>query len=369
MRAASLTVVVSCVLLVVHSTAVVYTGGSALSTDGSSLGAHMIHTLPKNVKQPLTAAAAEAAGWKTTNDTCVPSLGIAYAPKGGITRQSPLSAYFTPAGQLCGLKITVYGTGGHFGHSAFEGQAALGNMVSQGFYIPVSSAENTFEMSVSFRSPADVCATASLPAAIGDRVVINAHTALKYSLPMTAGQAASAGFQAGSCMSGMGQHFFRDLESGSTMSWITGNLMPITPMYYPAGDPSGKLNGIFLSSPACQYDNGPAWDNVPVECALTSNLMCENFCNEKCSTGLLSDSPWQKPHKTERYATFHIMFQNQAGWDSVKCPGASDNPFQSGGVAAVAAGRTCPRNTPSAQAQAHMAQGPRAPEQQSGSSV
>lgn len=323
-----------------------FTGGSFRSTD-DSLGSNILRTVGGNFPHPITVTDAEEQGWTSAGNDCHPRLGVEYVPAGGISQESPLSAYYTPAGQITGLKITVYGDGGDFGTSAFEGAGALGEMVNQGYYIPVTSSEEgaSWEMSITFRSVTDVCAELILPQDIGDRIVINQDT-IAVSVPMTLGQAEGEDYQAASCMKGMGQHYFKDLVGGSTMTWVTGNLLPVTPMYFPPNDPNGKINAFFFSLPTCQNKVGPAWDNVPLVCGLRSDMMCQNFCNAECSTDLFtSRSPFHSP-TTHRYATYHIRFSNLEEQEALECPGFKATPFQPGGIIGFSLGRTCPENTP-----------------------
>ena len=124
-----------------------FVGGAALSLD-DTLGNSLIHTLPINAQHPLTAEEAAAQNWTASSGRCTPSHGVHFVPPGGVSRQSPLSAYYTPGGQLCGLKIAVWGSAGAFGSAAFEGPAAPGNLTAQGFYTSTSDPEQ-FDMSVS----------------------------------------------------------------------------------------------------------------------------------------------------------------------------------------------------------------------------
>jgi len=336
----------------------VFTGGSHTSGD-DTLGSDLTHTYTgggdpyplfdgDSVAMLQGTSAAKAAGW-TGKGACVPGLGVEWFPVGGASsRENPLSAYLTPAGQLAGVKITIFGSSGAFG-DAFDGPAALGNMVSQGYYIPVSGAANTWEMSVSFRPAADVCSESKLAADIGDRVIINQHTIAK-SIPMTKAEAQQEGWQPGSCMTQMGQHHFYDLEKGPEMTFQTGNLLPVTPMY---GLPDGKINAIFFSSPACQDDTGKAenWDVFPGNCALPAWGMCANFCNKDCPASMVDATPWQTPQKTTNYATYHVFFNTAKGANDVKCP---DDPTNykgtsvTGWITKAVMGRTCPADTPEA---------------------
>ena len=207
-----------------------------------------------------------------------------------------------------------------------DGPAATRSMISEGYYIPIEGGEavegyeEMYEMSVSFRGAANVCLMWILGDAIGDRVVINQHT-IAVSIPMTQGEADADDFQPGSCLSGMGQHYFKDITSGSTMSFLTGNLLPIAPMYYPPNDPDGKLNEFLFSWPNCQVDDSPtgAWDQVPFVCALTSAMMCLNFCNEDCGISHFSPYAFKEPN-VSCYATYHIFLYKEGDGDSITCP-------------------------------------------------
>ena len=139
----------------------------------------------------------------------------------------------------------------------------------------------------------------------------------------------------------VGQHYFKDLATGSDMTFVTGNLLPITPMYYPPDDLDAKLNAFLFSWPGCQHGDGPAWDNVPAFCGLTNALMCQNFCNEDCSLSHFVPYTWHSP-TIERYGTYHIFFFEDDDWDSLSCPGA---PPHIGHGFRYVGGRTCPANT------------------------
>ena len=324
----------------------VSTGGAALSDD-NSLGDSMMRGFSGRAYQPITASEAESQGWTVKEGGCQPSLGVEYLPPGGLNRfTSGLSAFYTPAGQMAGLKIQIFDYGGI--------SLAEKSFVTQGYYIPVQESTmgewmpsnpfmdrqpiDMYEMAVSFRSPEDVCSEEVLNDHIGDRIVINQHT-IAESIPMTAGEADATGqFEPGSCMNQMGQHYFKDLVTeGTEQSFLTGNLMPITPMYYPPDDPAGKLNAFLFSWPGCQRKNVGGWDNPPVFCALPGYLMCQNFCNERCSTKPWDDWSFTEP-EVSRYATFHIWFQTDDNKDSVQCGG---NPT---GLARRL-GKICPSNT------------------------
>jgi len=318
----------------------VFTGGSHAGS-ATSLGDELQHTFKNPEHMPLTAQDALDDGWHADHDDCHPDLGVLLHPP-NYGRENPLAAYFTPAGQIAGLKLTIWGSSGSFKTDKFKGPAALGNMVKQGYYIPVKGEAHTWEISVSFRSPSEVCSTDESKMPIGNQVVINQHT-IKKSIPMTSAEAAKVGFGAGSCMKQMGQHWFYDLQSGgSKMTWNPGNLLPIVPMY---AEGSNRINAFFFTTPACQYDSGHNWDNVPVICSLNAGMMCNNFCQSDCPASpaavLTGKTPWKDP-ATYRWGTMHVFFNGHL--DSVTCKGGDGMLNRMG--------RTCPANTPVAKAKA-----------------
>ncbi len=56
-------------------------------------------------------------------------------------------------------------------------------------------------VTVTFRSPEDVCSSGSLALPLGDRLVLNANT-IAQEIPLTPQEAGAAGWVAGSCFSG-----------------------------------------------------------------------------------------------------------------------------------------------------------------------
>ena len=206
------------------------------------LGSHLASTL-MNIKQLLTdgrmsSINEELEDYVIKNTECDPKLGILWVAKGGESPKEPMGLYFNKAGQVAGLRIKIYGE-----------KAAQGRAVSQGYWIP--DGKNTWYMSISFRPAEEMCTTSVSKHAIGDRIVINQDTIAK-SIPMTLAQAQEVGFMPGSCMKSMGQHWFYDLQDAPGNSWISGNLLPVTPMYHPQ---TNNLNAFFWSSPLPQGPN------------------------------------------------------------------------------------------------------------------
>jgi WAS/WASL-interacting protein len=302
-----------------YNPSAVSTGGSA--TGGNSLGSVMKHTLENYATMPLTTSAAEAEGM-TKVGNCIPKLGVLYEPAGGTSKEAPLAAYYTPGGQLTGLRVTIWGSGSNE-LGIFQGPAASASLVDQGYWI--KSGEHEWQMSVSFRDPSLVCSSEHVSDEIGDRIILNQHTIAK-SIPMTRSEAMREKFAVGSCMKGMGQHWFYDVATAPSISFQSSTLLPVTPMYDVA---NGKINAFFFSTPSCQNGEGPRWDNAgPLGAGLPSAGMCANFCDEKCATStkqvgidkIFKTSSWSNP-KTTCWATMHIFF-NEHPDKSPTCPNA-----------------------------------------------
>eukprot|EP00657_Telonema_sp_P-1_P006874 TRINITY_DN26345_c0_g1_i1.p3 TRINITY_DN26345_c0_g1~~TRINITY_DN26345_c0_g1_i1.p3 ORF type:complete len:168 (+),score=53.83 TRINITY_DN26345_c0_g1_i1:205-708(+) len=154
-------------------------------------------------------------------------------------------------------------------------------------------------------------------------------------------------------MQSMGQHWMYDLEAAPSMSWVSGNMLPVVPMYHaPGADKEGQFNAFFFTAPLAQgpdnkgTDSAYTWDNVPsiMGGALPTFAMCDNFCNGQCSTSPIGHNPWEQSGTTH-WATFHVFF-NADPKDHPTCPGYSlwDNIIHAS-LASIMMGRTCPDNT------------------------
>eukprot|EP00658_Telonema_sp_P-2_P005691 TRINITY_DN1214_c0_g1_i1.p1 TRINITY_DN1214_c0_g1~~TRINITY_DN1214_c0_g1_i1.p1 ORF type:complete len:386 (+),score=101.56 TRINITY_DN1214_c0_g1_i1:151-1308(+) len=296
----------------------------------------------KQLNAPLSGVTPTATleNYQLSTNECYPGLGYLWSSTNtDISQTTPLGLWYTAGGQIAGLRIEVWGAG-----------AAAGRQVSDGYY--VSDGDDRWHMSVSFRASDVMCSGETDSEVVGDRLVINQDTIAK-SIPMTSDAAAAAGFMPGSCMKSMGQHWMYDLEDAPSNSWVSGNLLPVVPMYHAPGAPeAGKINAFFFASPVCQGPNNEgadtaySWDNVPslLGCGLSPSSMCENFCATDCSTSLLpgTTNPWASSGTTH-WATMHIFF-NADPKEQPTCPGFSylknlDNP------GAEVFHRTCPANT------------------------
>jgi len=211
---------------------------------------------------PITTAHAIANKWKPISDVCDPSLGIKYAINGELTTKNPIALYFTPAGQVAGAGVKVFG-------------ALKTELVDAGYFQKLDTKE--YFISVAFRSKKDVCSSSNSSLLLGDQAVINADT-LAQALPLTEEAAQRENWHKGACFAGMGHHYFYDLVSAPNMSWRSSNLLPITVMYNNHGD----LQSIFFTSTIRQQTIRPPstnwWEPVP----LPTVLMCKNWCDSDC---------------------------------------------------------------------------------------
>eukprot|EP01123_Difflugia_compressa_P011928 TRINITY_DN493_c0_g3_i1.p1 TRINITY_DN493_c0_g3~~TRINITY_DN493_c0_g3_i1.p1 ORF type:complete len:279 (-),score=41.02 TRINITY_DN493_c0_g3_i1:84-920(-) len=250
-----------------------------------SIGDRLVRTYTKYVTLPTTIGDAVNQGWQTAGD-CDTNLGVAYNyQSNGPQVDSPLTIYFTGAGQVAGVGIEVYGS-------------LPDNLISFGAWQEVVQGQQ-YHLSVSFRSSGAMCSTSPSTYPLGDRLVVNADT-LKFSLPTTSADADSANWFRGSCFAGMGHHYFYDIATAPSMSWQAKNLFPVVTMFN-----GTDINAIFFASPTVQQSLFDAhwWEPI----ALLDALMCKNWCDPSCT---FSD--------TSLWSTFHVYFRDH---NNVYCDG------------------------------------------------
>merc|ERR1719282_1278399 len=221
---------------------------------------------------PLTVKDAEAQGWKRMNNTCDPEKGFRYALKSNLPSTStPLTLYYTAAGQLAGVATELYGQG-----------AAPQHLVDLGYWIPVGTSGKQWTMSVSFRESAMMCSGNITNEVLGDRLIVN-QGELNHAIPTTVADADAQKWTVGSCVKTMGQHWEYDVSTAPQMSWEADHLLPVVPMYWPPTG-NGTINAFFFTAPTSQPGNNQIlhnpgdWD-MP---ALTPGFMCLNFCAPGC---------------------------------------------------------------------------------------
>lgn len=265
-------------LALLVATAAAAAGGSG------AVGTHLFRAYTVYDPMPLNLSAALSAGWSAKNATCQPGLGVVYYHDGAASEAHPLGVAFNPNnGELTGLQISVT-------------KAVPTALVKAGWWISDASVPAGFKatLSVGTRSVGDSCGSQAASGDNGDRLVVNPATG-GIKIPLTAMDAAGAGYFNGSCFAAMGWHAFRDLAAKpGQMTWNADTLTPIVPMYN-GGD--GRLNAIFFTVPFVQNGlfSSNGWDPIP----LLNALQCKNTCDPNCT--FANTWIWQ---------TMHIFFRD-----------------------------------------------------------
>eukprot|EP00053_Salpingoeca_punica_P005234 m.53244 g.53244 ORF g.53244 m.53244 type:complete len:286 (+) comp13142_c0_seq1:63-920(+) len=242
-----------------------------------SLGDMLLRNYKQYISLPISTIEAKGQGWRQTNSSCNPWLGIPYnIDPSGPLRNSPVTLYFTPAGQVTGIAVRIFGD-------------VKQNLVNLGYFTYVRDGE--YDISVTFRDTPNVCSSSTSALTLGDRLVINADT-LAEEIPLTTAEAERANWSKGACFFSMGYHYFKDLSSGPRMSWESANMLPIVPMYN-----NGTINAFFFASTDIQQQLTTAnyWDGI----ALPNFLMCKNWCDKACTFG-----------DTHFWSTMHIYMND-----------------------------------------------------------
>ena len=263
-------------------------------TSALSLGTLLERDFGVYDTMPITTTAATAAGWGPLNGLCEPGMGVAWTQNNGSypSQHKPLWLYFTPGGQASGV-ATLF-----LNHIEHEKK----NLISQGFIVQYPGmAAGSYYVSVGFRSTSDACSSSQQSKPLGDRLVVHP-AGIAHHLPLTASDAASRGWVAGSCFAGMGTHWFRDLSSPGSMTWDASQLLPVVTMYdEESANPTNQINAIFFASTVVQQELIPPHENQWEPIALPDFLMCKNFCNSSCTF-----------HGTSFYSTLHVYFNDRA---------------------------------------------------------
>ena len=270
---------------------------SAKATGPFSIGDRLARAYTVYRQQPITTEDATSSGFAPVNNSyCQPNLGIAYAKGGKPSEREPVMLYFTASGHISGVGTLVFGS-------------VESSLLKSGYFVQTGS--STFKISVAFRNASIMCIPDVPPVtgSIGDRLVVNP-SGIAHSIPVTRDTAIAGKFHRGSCFSGMGTHYFYDLESAPKMSWKSENLLPVVPMYNEAG----IINAIFFASSTRQQTLFPPsandWEPVP----LPNAAMCKNWCDSDCTFS-----------GTSIWSTMHFYFRD---YRKVTCPPTSKCSFK-----------------------------------------
>lgn len=310
------------------------------TTSDLGIGDRLSHKLTEYTPQPLTVADAIAASpaWAPlslpdadgtlTEAACTPDMGTPYTIGGVRDSATPLTLHFSAAGQITGVSLDVYDHGDPV-HTEW-----VQTMIYRGILTPGgASAPDT--LTVAFRDTsgdADLChADTIYEERVGTQlgVLFSAEAGstfpltsegyerrtLTTQLPLTASAAQEQGYHRGSCFSGMGWHYFKDLTtSDGSVVWedFHTNLIPIVPMYDPE---SGQLNAFFFAISPDQapgfFPRHPVYDPAP----LPQFAMCQNMCGGFC-TDLAPSGTWNTMHF---YLHDHNKESLSCADESLKC--------------------------------------------------
>jgi len=205
---------------------------------------------------PITMKDAESSGWLNYS-TCDDDRGIAFALNGAPDSDNPVSLYYTSAGQLAGVSLTVF--------DKTVPQALLD------YWEPTGNGNNT--LTVSFRNQTVMCTGLMETAPIGYQAVIN-QGGVNIEIPLNDTTAEEENWTNGSCIEYMGRHWAYDLQSAPKFTWQYTNLLPIEPMYM-----FGRLVAFLFS-----YGDFEAIEPIgDWEGPFIPSLFCENFCQSDCT--------------------------------------------------------------------------------------
>jgi len=254
-----------------------------VSIEARSIGDRLLRDYTSYISMPITTASAQSSGWMLSS-TCNPDRGIKATYKGSApTSSTPISLFFTAAGQLAGIGVNIYGN-------------PKSQLISAGFYEPVGSEE--YFIGVFFRNSSAMCSGTASDLPLGDSLIINAGK-IAWPIPITINDAMEKNWSNGSCFFSMGYHWFYDLKTAPVMSWEAANLLPIVPMYN-----NGEINAFFFTTTEVQQGlfSSNWWDGIP----LINFLMCKNWCDSECTF-----------EDTFTWSTMHIYLKD---YTQATCP-------------------------------------------------
>lgn len=268
--------------------------------------------------EPLTTASAVAQGWTKalnfqavvgapglSNGNCVSGMGYPYTWNNTLSREHPVTVYFTSFGNISGWSL-----------DDFDGLLEA-NMVSSGVWMHVESKQ--YRISYSFRSdPCNHQGDVTNP--VYDQIVINPSSLVEGSqvstfnerIPASAAAANAAGWTAGGCMDFMGTHYTKSICS--TTPYTAPNkyglncFVPVQPIYSPSSGCDTELTGMllyqFTGSQSSKHDSDGA--STPYEKA-ASNM------KDMCGAG----QQWVG----KEISLVHTWFRSDAGAPGpVVCP-------------------------------------------------
>jgi len=228
--------------------------GSINCYDG--IGDRLLRTYFAWTSLPLTMEDAIAADWLNYT-SCLDNRGIAFALYGAPNSDNPVTLYYTSAGQIAGVGLTVF-------------DKTIPSALA-GYWETTAGGNNS--LTVSFRNQTVMCTGITETAPIGYQAVIN-QGGVNIVIPLTDTQAEEENWTNGSCIKYMGRHWAYDLQSAPNFTWQYTNLLPVEPMYT-----DGNLVTFLIS-----YGDFETVEPIgDWEGPFIPTLFCENFCQTGCT--------------------------------------------------------------------------------------
>merc|ERR1712137_958914 len=260
-------------------------------------------------------------GWTKRNDShgCDADLGYRWTEtENDPDRDHPINLWTTKGGQITAMSVNVYG--------------AIPETL-QKYYV---KQEGFSRLDVSFRKGSQICSGETLPQhVVGNTLIINPTGGdNSIEVALTEDWPSANGWAAGSCIPGMGRHYFLDtLSADGTNSYKTDGQFPVAIMYY-----DGVLDGMFFLAATPQnpgWDPNSDWKNATppqhptqwdMEGATPHNFLCGNTCDNCAGKGAVGwDATTNEGHF---WSTMHVLFNDK---EKMKlCPaefGCVDNPL------------------------------------------
>jgi len=284
---------------------------------------YLVSQVSMNTKRPTNTIEAAALQWEKSDEPCVSTLGEAWLYKGERGIETSATLYFSPEdgdvpGSLSGIEVDYYGY-------------IEDNLVGSYFSEERTSKDGTYHsLAVALRNSAneDLCSKSAKRNAEEKYVaispgLINQEIPMKNSSPLLTDT-----WKEGSCIPGMGYHWFTDTIGGNNLTYKAENTVPVVPMY----DHDGNFVAIFFLATAKKQN----WDatigglcplGIPFtpECLDALNFwdpgpglneanegqfyLCGNLCGQCDFTGSGS-TPGM-------YTTMHWFFQDPAKLECV----------------------------------------------------
>jgi len=280
-------------------------------------------------ERPANTSQAVALDWVKSDEPCEPTLGEPWLYKGRRGFNTSVTLYFTPedgdvAGSLSGIEVDIYGY-------------LEKNLVGTYFSEAKTSEDGTYHsLAVALRNSAkeDLCSK-SAKRNVHDKYLAIAPGLKNEEIPAHNSSPLLGTWKEGSCIPGMGNHWFKDTVGGKNLSFKAENTVPIVPMY----DNDGTIMAIFFLATSKKQNWAPGCDclaeiRAPTpECLGTSNFwdpceglnqankgmlyICNNLCGECDFTGS-GATPGM-------YTTMHWFFNEQP--QNFECVGSNRGPM------------------------------------------